>query len=271
MQMEWQLRNGKSADRLTESAQRSSDETRTTSGDDTPSLVQLRQESRQFDALAPPRLSESAIVPFEASVIEQLERVQQSFQQQYPGVLNLLSKTPQHAPHMRYGTFEHVQKCESRTRMAMMERQLRIAERQGAFDDAKRKKMFKETYSHRCNQRQRSQASVKLKAQVAREQKKADEKFWQSQGESTNDAWDRFRRWSRVRVGIAGERSAGDESGYASDNESPSPRSEMRDEQRRRDAKRRSVARRREEAQRREDAEMSRYAGTALRSAPFIF
>lgn len=153
----------------------------------------------------------------------------------------------------------------------MMERQLRIAERQGAFDDAKRKKMFKETYSHRCNQRQRSQASVKLKAQVAREQKKADEKFWQSQGESTNDAWDRFRRWSRVRVGIAGERSAGDESGYASDNESPSPRSEMRDEQRRRDAKRRSVARRREEAQRREDAEMSRYAGTALRSAPFIF
>jgi hypothetical protein len=152
--------------------------------------------------------------------------------------------------------------------MVMMERQLRIAEREGAFDDAKRKKMFKETYSHRCNKRQRSQASVKLKALVAREQKKIDEKFWQSQGEPPSDAWAKVRRWSRVHVGFAGEsgrRSLGEESGYASDDESPSPHSEMRDVLRRRDAQRR------EEAQRREDVEMVRYAGTALRSAPFIF
>jgi hypothetical protein len=258
--------NGNNKDRLTESAQRSSDEIRTTSGDTVPSLAQLRQGSRQLDAPAPPRLSESAIAPFEASVVEHLERVRQHFQQQHPGVLDLLSETPQHA--VRYGTFEQLQDAQSRARMVMTERQIRIAEREGAFDHAKRKKMFKDTYSHRCNQRQRSQASAKLKALVVRGQKKTDEKFWQSQGEPTKDAWDKFRRWSRVRVGIAGEsgrRSPEEESGYASDDESPSPRSEMRDVQRRRDAQRRV------DAQRREDVEMVRYAGTALRSAPFIF
>jgi hypothetical protein len=264
--------NSDNKDRLTESAQRSSDETRTTSDDAIPSLVQLRQGSRQFDARAPPRLSESAIAPFEASVVEHMERVQQHFQQEHPGVLDQLSETPQHAT--RHGTFEQLQDAQSRARMVMMERQIRIAEREGAFDGAKRKKMFKETYSHRCNQRQRSHASAKLKALVAREQKKIDEKFWQSQGEPPSDAWEKFRRWSRAQVGIAGEsgrRSSGDESGYASDDESPSPRSEMRDVLRRRDAQKRRDAQRREEAQRREDVEMVRYAGTALRSAPFIF
>jgi hypothetical protein len=149
--------------------------------------------------------------------------------------------------------------------MAMMERQLRIAEREGAFDDAKRKKMFKQTYSHRCNQRQQSQASDKLRANVAKEQKKIDEKFWRSQRESSQAAWNRFRLWSAARARIAGEsgeRSSGheDESGYASDDESSTRERERRDAQQRTDARRR------------EDAETAaRYAGTALRSAPFIF
>ena len=257
-------------DRLTGRAQRSSDEMRNTSRNTTPSRVQLRQGSKQFNALAPPRLSESAIAPFEASVVEQLGRVQQHWQQQcgYAEVLDLLSEIPQHAMTCtRHETFEQAINAKERARMTLMERQLRIAEREGAFDDAKRKKMFKETYAHRCNERQQSQASVKLKANVAKEQKKTDEKFWQSQGESSQDAWVRIRLWSHARAGIAGERrrmsaleAAGEGSGYASDDESSN-----------RDIARRRDAQRRRDARRREDAEMARYAGTALRSAPFIF
>lgn len=257
-----QQRHGNDTDRLTESTQRSSDEIRTTSGEAIPPRVQLGQESRHFDFLIPPRLSESTIAPFEGSVVEQRERIQQHFQQEHPGVLDQLAETPQSAT-ARHEISEQSHASKARGMMAMMERQIRIAERQGAFDDAKRKKLFKETYSHRCNQRQRSQASVKLKARVEEEQNKVDARFWRSSQEEEeeespkDDAWNRFRRWSHARVGIAGEdrrRSVGDESGYASDDESPSPRTEMREEPRREEA-----------------AEAVRYAGTALRSGPFIF
>lgn len=255
--------DGNDADRLTGSAQRSSDEIRNTSADATPFSAQLMQGSGQFDASTPPRLSESAIAPFEASVVEQLERVQQIWQQRNPEALNQLSETPEHAPACtRHVTFQQFHDSKERERMAMMERQLRIAEREGAFDDAKRKKMFKETYSHRCNQRQQVQASDKLKANVAKEQRKTEEKFWRSQRDSSQADWNRFRLWSAARARMAGEsggRSAL-ESGYASDDESSSRDRERRDAQRRRDARRM------------EEAEMAtRYAGTALRSAPFIF
>jgi hypothetical protein len=255
--------SGNNADRLTGSAQRSNDEIHATSADVTPSSVQLRQESRHFDASTPPRLSESAIAPFEASVVEQLERVQQIWQQRDPEALSQLSEIPEQAPTCtRHVTFQQFHDSKERERMAMMERQLRIAEREGAFDDAKRKKLFKETYSHRCNQRQQLQASDKLKANVAKEQRKIEEKFWRSQRDSSQVDWTRFRLWSAARARMAGENGGRSalESGYASDDESSSRDREMRDAQRRRDARRM------------EEAELAtRYAGTALRSAPFIF
>jgi hypothetical protein len=106
------------------------------------------------------------------------------------------------------------------------------------------------------------QASDKLKANVAKEQRKIEEKFWRSQRDSSQVDWTRFRLWSAARARMAGENGGRSalESGYASDDESSSRDREMRDAQRRRDARRM------------EEAEMAtRYAGTALRSAPFIF
>ena len=277
--------DGDSTDALTgENTQHSSDGTRITSGCTIPSRVQRRQASRHFDALRPPRVGESAttrptrsslceqarrqvirIAPFETTVAEQLERIQVNIQQHNPSPPNLHSETTQHVViGADVASFEESYDPHLREKMVMMERQVRIAEREGAFDDAKRKKKFAKTYFHRSTQRQRLQASAKLKAKVAREQKKIDRKFRQSQEEtstSPKDAWDRIRRWSRGDVGIVGEggeRSAVEvgagESGYASDDEFSTTSSERR------------VARRREEA-----AAAARYAGIALRSAPFIF
>ena len=274
--------SGEGTNRLTGSAQRSgSEEPCTDSGDAVPSNTQLRQASRQFDAVRSPRVGESAtsrptrgslgslyeqarrrvaqISPFETAVVEQLVRIYPDHQQ------DPLSAPPSYViAHVERGLHEGLHGCCPRQRMVMIERQLRIAEREGAFDDAKRNKRFAKTYLRSCTERQQSQASAKLKEEIAKAQKKSDGQFWHSEEEtsrSPKEVWGRFRRWSRGDVDIARRSdgrsasvAAAEDPGYASDDESPSPRTQRRSERRRQDA-----------------ATAARYAGTALRSAPFIF
>lgn len=263
----------------------SSEEIRISSGDAVLSRLQLRQASRQFDALRPSPVGESAtskptrsslceqarrrisqIAPFGATVAEQLGRIHDNLPRRYSGPPNIRSEALRHAiARAESELLEELQESSPRQRMVMMERQVRIAEREGAFEDAKRNKMYGKTYFHRCTERQQSQASAKLKEEVTKAQKKSDGQFWQGEEEtsiSPKGVWGRFRRWSRGDVDIARRAdgrstlvAAAEDPGYVCDDESASPHSGLRNERPRQD-----VA-----------AAAARHARTALVSAPFIF
>jgi hypothetical protein len=84
-----------------------------------------------------------------------------------------------------------IEECErllsnnSRHRLFVLEREVRIAEREGVFTQASRKAWLKKGHRRlRSSEREQSRASVKLKARVAKEKRKVDREF---------------RRWKRER------------------------------------------------------------------------
>lgn len=154
-------------------------------------------------------------------------------------------------------------------RLMMMERQLRIAEREGAFTATGRKAMFKRSHIRQRRTSEQSQASVKLKKKIAKRQKKSDKEFkrwlngddvpWHSR------LWTKMtRRWSRssekspLQADLAEQDLPGDsgfESGESGES-SGSTSGNYTDS---------------DDEWRGDDWEASRYVGWALQSAPTIF
>lgn len=72
---------------------------------------------------------------------------------------------------------QRVMRGDPQLRLTMMEREVRIAEREGAFTPAARERNFKRVQRLRSESSEQSQASVKYKARVARAQTKSDKRF----------------------------------------------------------------------------------------------
>lgn len=155
-----------------------------------------------------------------------------------------------------------------REHLAMMERELRIAERQGAFTDAAFEKKFKK--AHRRLKRadsEQSQASIKLKAKVARKKSESDGKF--RRWSETKD----LSPMSRVLKRIGRRNRADSAAEEESEVRSEMPRSEEDEDENARS--RGSVASLESQAStdewREGNVEAARFAGWALQSAPYPF
>lgn len=149
---------------------------------------------------------------------------------------------------------------EEQEALAMLEREVRIAERQGAFSSGKRAKLFRKAWANRTTDAAKERASVKYREELALRKKRCDDDFrrWLIEKDMTplERARSRVENWIRsVSVSRQGSRDdsrggSGLEDGAESSYE-PMANEDSDDEWRQ------------------DNIEVARYAGWALQRAPF--
>lgn len=146
--------------------------------------------------------------------------------------------------------------------LAMLERGVRIAERQGAFSAARRAKLFKKAWAHRTTDGAQARASVKYREELASRKQREDDDFLTWSIEKDMTPLERVRRrvetWIRsVSVSREGSREdSGDGSGVASaveDDAHSSPGSVVNGDA--------------DDERRQDNIAAARYAGRALQEA----
>lgn len=148
---------------------------------------------------------------------------------------------------------------QERARLAMLERGVRIAEREGAFSDASRGKMFTASMAHRTTDEIRAKASAIWRERVEARERRIDEEYrrWM--------AGERRTSWSKVRGRVM--------SWVRPESKSKSPRSfkdtagEVAGASR---SNRAAADENRDRERREENVQAIRYAGWGMQSVPWV-
>ncbi|KAM0714840.1 hypothetical protein Q7P37_009304 [Cladosporium fusiforme] len=98
---------------------------------------------------------------------------------------------------------------EEQEKMALLEREVRIAERQGVFSAARRSRMFRKAWAHRTTDEAQNRASVQYREELASRKKKSDAEFRRWSMSPLERTRDRVERWVRS-VGVSREGSRAD-------------------------------------------------------------
>lgn len=148
---------------------------------------------------------------------------------------------------------------EERARLAMLERGVRIAEREGAFSDASRGKLFTASMAHRTTDEIRAKASAIWRERVEARERRIDDEYRRWMAGERRTSWSKVRSrvmsWVRPESKSQSRRSSKDTAGEVAD-ASRSDRvaaDEYRDRERRED-----------------NVQAIRYAGWGMQGVPWV-